>query len=133
MVNTGLLSLMKPSSYLINTARGPIVNQGDLIQALESNQIAGAGLDVFDEEPLPNDSPLINMNNVILSPHAMAWTDDLYRGNGVGACESVLSVLKGELPRYVVNQEVTNQPGFIVKLQSLGARWAQLSAQNQIS
>lgn len=70
MVNLDLLSLMKPGSYLINTARGPIVNQGDLIQALESNQIAGAGLDVFDQEPLPNDSPLINMENVVLSPHS---------------------------------------------------------------
>lgn len=69
LINKGALSFMKPAAYLINTARGSIVNEKDLIDALENKKIAGAGLDVFEDEPLPQDSPLRKMPNVILSPH----------------------------------------------------------------
>ncbi len=126
MIDTDLLSLMKPTAYFVNTARGPIVNQADLVAALQGGQIAGAGLDVFEHEPLPPDHPLIRMDNVILSPHGMAWTDDLYRGNGLGACENVLTVLRGEVPQYTVNREVVDRPGFQAKLRSLHARWVTL-------
>jgi phosphoglycerate dehydrogenase-like enzyme len=119
LVHSGLLSLMKPSAYLINTARGAIVRQDDLIHALKEGQIAGAGLDVFEQEPLPIDSSLIQMENVILSPHAMAWTDDLYRGNGLGACGNILAILQGQIPKYLVNREVLQQPGFESKLRSI--------------
>ena len=74
--------------------------------------MAGAGLDVVEPEPLPLDHPLIGMENVILSPHALAWTDDLYEMNGTIACESLLAVFRGELPAFPVNHEVTGQPGF---------------------
>ena len=124
MINEDLLSLMKPTAYLVNTARGPIVNQADLTAALQEGRLAGAGLDVFEQEPLPVDHPLTQMENVILSPHGMAWTDDLYRGNGVGACKNVLTVLSGEIPKYTVNREVVDRPGFQAKLQSLRDRWA---------
>jgi phosphoglycerate dehydrogenase-like enzyme len=107
LVHSGLLSLMKPSAYLINTARGGIVRQDDLIHALKEGQIAGAGLDVFEQEPLPIDSSLIQMENVILSPHAMAWTDDLYRGNGLGACGNILTILQGQILKYVANRSIT--------------------------
>lgn len=70
MVNERLLSLMKPTAYLINTARGPIVNQADLTAALQAGQLAGAGLDVFEEEPIDTDHPLLHMDNVIVAPHA---------------------------------------------------------------
>jgi phosphoglycerate dehydrogenase-like enzyme len=123
MINAELLSLMKPSAYLVNTARGPIINQDDLTAALQSNQIAGAGLDVFEQEPLPPDHPLVQLDNVILAPHGMAWTDDMYRGNGVGACENVLTILQGEVPAHTVNKEVVDRPGFQVKLASLRNRW----------
>lgn len=126
MIDADLLSLMKPTAYFVNTARGPIVNQADLVAALETGKIAGAGLDVFEHEPLPPDHPLTRMDNVILSPHGMAWTDDLYRGNGLGACENVLTVLRGEVPRYTVNREVADRPGFQAKLRSLRARWVTL-------
>jgi len=127
MINADLLSLMKPTAYLVNTARGPIVNEADLIAVLQEGRIAGAGLDVFEEEPLPTDNPLIRMDNVILSPHSLAWTDNLYRDNGAGACENVLTVLRGEVPRYTVNKEVIARPGFQAKLRSLRQRWAALT------
>ena len=127
MINAGLLSLMKSTAYLVNTARGPIINQGDLTAALQTKQIAGAGLDVFEEEPLPADHLLTRLDNVILAPHALAWTDDMYRGNGVGACESVLSVLQGKIPKHVVNREVVERPGFQSKLRSLRNRWGNLA------
>jgi D-3-phosphoglycerate dehydrogenase len=78
LVNAGTLSLMKESAVLINTARGPIVNEADLIAALQQGKIGGAGLDVFEHEPLPKDSPLLQMDNVMLAPHnsnssPMAW------------------------------------------------------------
>jgi len=123
MVNAELLSLMKPTAYLINTARGPIVRQADLIDALQSNKITGAGLDVFDQEPLPADSPLTQLENVILSPHALAWTDDLYRGNGIGACKNVLTILRGGIPRHTVNKGVIDQAEFQRKICALRNRW----------
>lgn len=131
MVDAKLLSLMKPTAYLVNTARGAIINQDHLTAALQTGQIAGAGLDVYEEEPLPVDHPLAQMDNVILSPHGMAWTDDLYRGNGVGACENVLTVLRGEVPRYTVNREVVERPGFQAKLQALRERWEALERETQ--
>jgi phosphoglycerate dehydrogenase-like enzyme len=83
-------------------------------------------LDVFEEEPLPTDHPLAQMDNVILAPHAMAWTDDMYRGNGVGACENVLAVLQGEVPKHTVNKDVVQRPGFQAKLRALHGRWTTL-------
>jgi phosphoglycerate dehydrogenase-like enzyme len=94
---------------------------------LQTKQIAGAGLDVFEEEPLPADHPLTQLDNVILAPHALAWTDDMYRGNGVGACQNVLSVLRGDVPKHVVNREVVERPGFQSKLRSLRNRWRNLA------
>mgnify|MGYP002632172790 CR=1 FL=1 len=121
------LSLMKPTAYLINTARGPIVNQADLTAALQAGQIAGAGLDVFEEEPLDINHPLIQMDNVILSPHALAWTDELYELNGELACENALAVLQGNVPRWSVNRDVLARPGFQAKLAALRKRWTALT------
>jgi phosphoglycerate dehydrogenase-like enzyme len=127
MIDAELLSLMKPTAYLVNAARGPIVDQAALTAALQEDRIAGAGLDVFEQEPLPVNDPLTRLDNVILAPHAMAWTDDLYRGNGVGACENVLTVLRGEVPKYTVNKDVVQRPGFQAKLKRLRERWAVLA------
>lgn len=122
-INARLFALMKRSAYFINTARGPIVNQEDLVVALQAGAIAGAGLDVVEPEPLPLDHPLIGMDNVILSPHALAWTDDLYEMNGTLACESLLSLFRGEIPAFPVNREVIEQAGFRAKLEKMAARW----------
>lgn len=127
IVNAARLALMKPSAYLINTARGPIVVQADLTAALQAGQIAGAGLDVFEEEPLDVNHPLIQMENVILSPHALAWTDELYKLNGELACENVLAVLQGTIPRWPVNRDVLARPGFQAKLAALKERWSELT------
>ena len=127
MVNAECFSVMKPTAYIINTARGPIINEADLIAALEDGKIAGAGLDVFEQEPLPKDSPLIGMENVLLAPHGLAWTDDLYRGLGVEVCENALTVLRGEVPQYTVNKEVSDRSGFKAKLASLKERWEALA------
>lgn len=128
LVNARLLGMMKPTAYLINTARGPIVNQDDLVDALASGKIAGAGLDVFDAEPLPTDHPLTHMENVILSPHSLAWTDHLYQGLGLNACENIFAVLRGELPRYIVNREVAQSPRFQAKQTRLRQRWQEWTA-----
>ena len=114
---------MKPSALLINTSRGPIIDQAALTRALQARQIAGAALDVFEQEPLAADDPLIQLDNLILSPHAIAWTDELVRDNGVGACENVLTILRGQAPAHTVNREVIARPGFQAKLRALRERW----------
>ena len=127
-IDARLFSLMKPTAYFINTARGPIVKQEDLVAALQSGAIAGAGLDVVEPEPLPLDHPLTEMDNVILSPHALAWTDDLYEMNGTMACESLLALFRGEIPAYPVNRDVIEQEAFQEKLRKMAARWEQFTA-----
>ena len=127
MIDAGLLSLMKSSAYLINTARGAIVKQADLTAALTQNRIAGAGLDVFEVEPLPADDPLTRLDNVILAPHSLAFTDNMYRETGAEACQNVLAVLSGEMPPHAANPEVAERPGFQAKLRSMRQRWGVLS------
>jgi phosphoglycerate dehydrogenase-like enzyme len=107
---------MKPDAVLINTARGPIVDEGALISALQSGQIAGAALDVFEKEPLSSDSPLAKMDNVILSSHSIAWTEELFRDMGRIDCEGALAIYHGEVPKNVVNPEVLTRPLFLEKL-----------------
>ncbi len=107
---------MKPDAVLINTARGPIVQQAALIEALQSGQIGGAALDVFEQEPLSADSPLAVMDNVILSSHSIAWTEELFRDMGRADCLGALAVYRGEAPSDVVNREVLSHPLFLEKL-----------------
>ncbi len=122
LVDESRLRRMKSTAYLINTARGPIVDERALYRALTDGWIAGAALDVFEEEPLPQDSRLRELDNVLLSPHAMAWTDELYEAQGREACENVLTVLQGNIPPHVVNPDVTKRPAFRRKLDQLRER-----------
>jgi phosphoglycerate dehydrogenase-like enzyme len=95
------LALMKPSAYLINTARGPIVDEEALLAALAARRIAGAGLDVFDTEPLPVGHPFTRLDNVVLAPH-LGWpTDDGYQRFATSACDVLLAYLDGrEVPQF---------------------------------
>ncbi len=96
------LELMKPGAILINTARGGIVNEADLVQALLTNRIAGAGLDVFETEPLPPESPLFAMPNVVLTPHAAGITPEATEAGLALAIENVCAFLAGEPTNVVV-------------------------------
>lgn len=107
---------MKPDAVLINTARGPIVNEHALIEALNNKRLGGAALDVFEKEPLSADSPLTKMENVILTSHSVAWTEELFRDMGRIDCEGALAVFRGEAPANVVNRKVLSHPRFLEKL-----------------
>ncbi len=111
-------SLMKADSVLINTARGSIVNEQALVEALENKIIRAAALDVFEQEPLSADSRLIMMDNVILTSHSIAWTEELFRDMGRIDCEGALSIYRGEAPKNIVNHEVLSRPGFLKKLEN---------------
>jgi len=106
LIDAERLALMKPSAYLINVARGPIVDQAALTAALCERRIQGAGLDVFQREPIEANDPLLQLDNVIVSPHALCWTDECFRGIGGSACRSIIDVVNGRMPTNVVNPEV---------------------------
>lgn len=99
------LAWMRASSVLINTSRGPIVDEGALVEALRSRRIAGAGLDVYDIEPLPAGHPLLKLDNVALTPHLGYVTHEVYRGFYSQTLENILAYLNGE-PKRVLNPEV---------------------------
>ena len=102
LLDAARLALMKPSAYLINTARGPIIDEPALIAALSEGRLAGAGLDVFDEEPLPAGHALTKLHNVILTPH-LGWpTDQAYERFALAAADVLLAHLEGrEVPRFM--------------------------------
>jgi phosphoglycerate dehydrogenase-like enzyme len=105
MVNEARLRAMKPSAYLVNTARGPLVDEAALTRALQEKWIAGAALDVFEQEPLAEDSPLKQLDNVILTQHVAGVTYESMRAMTAMAVESVARVLRGEPPVACVNPE----------------------------
>jgi phosphoglycerate dehydrogenase-like enzyme len=104
------LALMKPGAFFINVARGPIVDEAALYRALAAGRIAGAGLDVFSEEPTPADNPILKLDNVIVAPHALAWTDELFGNIARTALEAVRAVHAGRLPRFLVNPAAAAHP-----------------------
>lgn len=116
LVNSARLGLMKPTAYLVNVARGPIVNERDLVEVLRSRRIAGAGLDVFEQEPPSPDNPLFKLDNVIVSPHAICWTDECFLNNGRSACRSIIDVASGRVPVNVVNRAAATSPAFLARL-----------------
>jgi phosphoglycerate dehydrogenase-like enzyme len=83
---------------------------------LATGQIAGAALDVFEPEPPDLTHPLFRLDNVIVAPHAIGWTEEIVRDNAIADCEACLAVFRGEVPKHVVNSEVIARPGFQVKL-----------------
>ena len=101
---------MKPTAYFINVARGPIVDEAALIDALQSARIAGAALDVFEAEPVATDNPLLAMDNVIVTPHSLCWTDECFHNMATTGLGSIVDALAGRRPRFVVNPDVLGHP-----------------------
>lgn len=118
LVDARRIALMRPSAYIINTARGPVIEQKALTAALTEKRIAGAGLDVFDPEPPSPDDPILKLDNVILAPHALAHTDQCFAGIGASCVAAVMSVLSGKKPDALVNPAVLDNPQFGAKLAS---------------
>jgi D-3-phosphoglycerate dehydrogenase len=117
IVNAERLALMKRSAFLINTARGPVVDQKALTRALQNGELAGAGLDVFGQEPNPADDPLYELDNVLLTPHALCWSDQCFAGIGAADVKAVLDVMHGRVPTGIVNRAVVDQPAWRAKLE----------------
>lgn len=115
------LGLMKPEAYLLNTARGGIVDEDALFAALRDRRIAGAAIDCFAEEPILSPHRFGELENVILAPHCIAWTDELFRDIGRTVCRGIVALTRQERPAGVVNPEVFDRPGFRQK-------WSRLSA-----
>ncbi len=124
-VNAERLRLMKPTAYVINTARGPVIDQRALHDAIQSGRIAGAGLDVFEVEPCPADQPLLGLDNVIVAPHALCWTDECFAGNGAADIRAALDIMRGKAPRGIVNHKVIDDPRWQAKLEEFGRRFAE--------
>lgn len=116
------LRLLKPTAYLVNVARGELARQDVLVRALREHWFAGAGLDVFDHEPLPGNDPLVGLDNVILTPHWLPSTRRAARLTmSLIAC-GMIRAAHGQVPEHVVNPTVLDRPGFRNKL----ARWARV-------
>jgi D-3-phosphoglycerate dehydrogenase len=106
LINAAALAKMRPGSYLINVARGTVVDEPALVEALRSGHLAGAGLDVFDPEPAKDGNPLFSMPNVVTTPHIASYTDASVRRMRLMVCEQVAQALRGERPTELVNREV---------------------------
>src|SRR5262249_7794988 len=119
---------MKPTAYLVNTARGGIVDEAALYTVLAERRIAGAAIDCFAEEPPSVVPPFAKLDNVLLAPHAIAWTEELFRDIGRMAFQGMIELVHGRRPRGAVNPEVFDRPGFQAKwnriLEAIGSESA---------
>jgi D-3-phosphoglycerate dehydrogenase len=106
LINAERLALMKPEAYLVNTSRGPVVDEPALIEALQGGRLAGAALDVFEQEPLPADSPLLQMDNVVLIPHLASYSEEGDHLHRLRVAQIALQVARGGLPerKVVINK-----------------------------
>ena len=106
MFGDSAFAKMKRTAYLINTSRGPVVDQEALVRALEAGEIAGAGLDVLEREPPPDDDPLLGMDNVLLTPHSSYYSDAAIANLPVRCGQEVARVLTGRRPLNLFNPKV---------------------------
>ena len=97
---------MKPTAYLINTSRGPVIDEKALYKALKEGWIKGAGLDVHEKEPTPPDDPLLTLDNIVVAPHIASGSVETRTKMTVMAAENLVAVLKGKVPPNLVNKEV---------------------------
>jgi D-3-phosphoglycerate dehydrogenase len=110
LVGAPQFALMKPAAFFVNVARGPIVDEQALIAALRAQRIAGAALDVFEKEPVDSANPLLAMDNVIVTPHSLCWTDECFHNMAATGLRSIVDALAGRRPEFVVNPEVLDHP-----------------------
>jgi len=106
LVDAARLRAMKPGAYLINVARGPIVDEAALIRALQDGTIAGAALDVFEQEPVASENPLLAMDNVIVTPHSLCWTDECFDAIARSGLGAIVDTLAHRVPQHLVNRDV---------------------------
>jgi len=106
LISAREFGLMKPSAYFINTSRGPVVDEAALTETMKNKRIAGAAIDVFEQEPLSPDNPLLKMDNVILAPHAICHTDECMRILGERAFQAAVDLCHDRKPGHLVNPEV---------------------------
>ena len=111
LVGAQELALMKPSAYLVNISRGPIIDEAALVDVLQRRAIAGAALDVFDVEPLPENHPLLLLDNTLICPHLGYVTEDSYRAMYAGVVEDIRAFTSGE-PVRMINEDVLGAPQF---------------------
>jgi D-3-phosphoglycerate dehydrogenase len=111
LINAERLGLMKRGAYLVNTSRGPVVDEKALIAALQNGLLAGAGLDVMEVEPIPADSPLLKMPNVLLTPHMASYSEEGDLAHHHRTAEIIQQVVRGGLPerKVVVNKDLYDQ------------------------
>ena len=112
LVGAKQFALMKPTAYFINTARGPILDENALYEALKAGKIAGAAIDVFEQEPTPLDNPLLKLDNIIVTPHHICMTDECIDTIAAGVFKSCLDLAQGRVPRNVVNQQVLGKVNY---------------------
>ncbi len=113
------LSLMKPNAWLLNTARGGIVDEDALYDALAEQRIAGAALDCFEGEPITTPSRFADLDNVILAPHSIAWTTEFFRDIGQTACQSLADLSLGRRPHGLLNPQLLERDSFRDKWQRI--------------
>jgi len=101
---------MKTTAYFINVSRGPVVDEPALIAALRDGRIAGAALDVFEQEPVDPANPLLAMDNVIVTPHSLCWTDECFHNMAATGLASIVDALSGRVPEFVVDRDVLEHP-----------------------
>jgi D-3-phosphoglycerate dehydrogenase len=106
MLDASFFGRMKTTAYFINTSRGGVVKEEDLIAALQAHRIAGAGLDVFESEPLAPDHPFLAMDQVVLTPHTASYADETFRVRDRRVGRTALTILRGGLPEFVANPAV---------------------------
>ena len=110
LVDAAKLALMKPSATIINTSRGPVIDEVALVDALRSERLAHAALDVYEREPLAPDSPLHGLDSVVLCSHAAWYSVDAFQEMKVKTAQAVVDYFQGQLPRYMLNPEVLSSP-----------------------
>ncbi len=110
LVGAAEFAQMKRSAYFINVSRGPVVDEAALIDALREGRIAGAGLDVFEQEPVDPANPLLAMDNVIVTPHSLCWTDECFHNMATTGLQSIVDALAGRVPQFVVDRMVLAHP-----------------------